>query len=63
MDDSIVLPVVNRLLMVWSLAVSCRFLNGRLIAVHTKCCAMLEKSPAKDDKISTWDSPMKSKSG
>ena len=25
------------------------------LLVHTKCCAVLEKSRARDDKISTWD--------
>ena len=32
-----------------------RSLNGRLIGVHKKCCAALQKSRAKDDKTYSWN--------
>ena len=32
-----------------------RSLDGRLVLVYTKCCAVLQRSRAKDDKISTSD--------
>ena len=61
MEDSIGLPVVNGFLIV-DLGKSqgydenglLRSLNGRLTCAHTKCCAVLQRSRAKDDKISTW---------
>ena len=33
----------------------CQSLNGRVTGVYRVCCAVLEKSRAKDDKISTRD--------
>ena len=32
-----------------------RALSGRLTGVHTKFCAALQRSRAKDDEISIWD--------
>ena len=32
-----------------------RSLSARLTGVHTKFCAALQRSRAKDDKISIWD--------
>ena len=61
MEDSIGLPVVNGFLMVElgsfkdTMKTVCSDLWMEDSLVHTMCCAVLQKSRAKDDKISTSD--------
>ena len=61
MGDSIGLPVVNGFQMVElgsfkdTMKTVCSDLLMEDSLVHTKCCAALQRSRAKDDKISSWD--------
>ena len=61
MEDSIEQPVVDVSLMVElgsfkdTMITVCSNLSMEDSLVFTKCCAVLEKSRAKDDKISIWD--------
>ena len=61
MEDSIGLPVVNGFLMVDlgnhkdTMKMDCSDLSMEDSLVFTKCCAVRQKSRAKDDKFSIWD--------
>ena len=61
MEDSIGLPVVNGFQMVEfgmfkdTMKTVCSDFWMEDSLVYTKCCAALQRSRAKDDKISTWN--------